>query len=63
MSPQTNDTSLVKACPVCMRVIWTNSVCYHGQIPPPDKSAPKELPLTVDDDDPPILRKKTRDKK
>ena len=28
-----NNRQIVTDCPVCKRVIWTGSICYHGKIP------------------------------
>lgn len=28
---------IVEDCPVCFRVIWGGSRCYHGAVPPPEE--------------------------
>ena len=31
-----SDTDSVVNCPTCKRVIWRNTTCHHGRVPPPD---------------------------
>lgn len=34
--------SIVINCPVCLRTIWQNQVCYHGHCPEPKATTEAE---------------------
>ena len=45
-TPKPDSVRIVVNCPVCSRTVWANSVCHHGDVPPPKPGddVPKEPP-------------------
>lgn len=52
------DTSIVKCCDRCSRIMWSHGTCNHGQVPEPSKKTAQ--PVVRNDGPVPVIPKKKK---